>query len=258
MNLQVYVINLDESLERLASATEQLQAADMEFERVSAFDGRRLEPTDHPEYSANGAVRYLGRSMRGGEIGCYISHLNCNRKFLHTQAEACLVLEDDVRLQPDFASGVEQILSWLSKKETAWDVVHLAPTRHKIYTPILELSGMSTAYVLTRAHYFPMRTTALLWSRSGANAFVQEHQRIFAPIDIYLRYRLTRNDCGLAIWPPLATTTGADSEVAGSLVAKRSSFRRHPFYTAIRLYRMTSDKVMALRNKIQGLTRLPR
>ncbi|MDP5307341.1 glycosyltransferase family 25 protein [Paracoccus spongiarum] len=252
MTPPAYLINLDGSEARLRSASAALRAAGIAFDRVPAFDGRQLTPDAFPDYDAAAAMRHLGRPMRGGEIGCYLSHLRVARRFLETAADNCLVFEDDLQLRPGAAEGIAQVLDWLARRDLAWDLIHLAPARLRIHTPILELRLPEGGHRLTRAHYFPMTTTALIWSRPGAEAFLRGHERIFAPVDIYFRHWLTRSNRGLAVWPPLVVTSGADSEIAPAAAARRSAGGRHPLYPLIRQYRMATDKLIALRHRWRG------
>src|SRR6056297_1087658 len=98
------LINLDGSDDRLETASRALRAADIEFTRLSAFDGRALDMSSFAAYDATAARHYMGRELVGGEIGCYMSHLAAAQAFLDTDAEACLVLEDDIAPPPDLAS----------------------------------------------------------------------------------------------------------------------------------------------------------
>ncbi|KRW95547.1 glycosyltransferase family 25 protein [Paracoccus sp. PXZ] len=248
-DLPVYLINLDGSDERLRSASGQLNHAGQVFQRVPAFDGRKLRVDQFLDYDAGAALRYLGRPMRGGEIGCYLSHLDCARRFLASGAEHCIVLEDDMQLQPGYAEGVRKVLAWLGRQDLDWDLINIGANRHKIYTAIHEFDAGGQQHALTRAHYFPMTTTALIWSRQGARAFVAEHGAIFAAVDNYFRHWLTRTDRGLAVWPPLVTTTGAESEIAGAGRNRRSAEGRHPLYGLLKQRRLLTDKFIAWRHK---------
>lgn len=248
-DLPVYLINLDGSDERLCSASGQLNRAGQVFQRVPAFDGRKLRIEQFPDYDAGAALRYLGRPMRGGEIGCYLSHLDCARRFLASGAAHCIVLEDDMQLQPGYAEGVRKVLEWLDRQDLCWDLINIGANRHKIYTAIHEFNAGGRHYALTRAHYFPMTTTALIWSRQGARSFVTEHGAIFAAVDNYFRHWLTRTDRGLAVWPPLVTTTGAESEIAGDGRNRRSVEGRHPLYGLLKQRRLLTDKFIAWRHK---------
>ena len=251
-DLPVYLINLDGSDDRLRAARAQLDAAGIAFQRVPAFDGRALRVEDFPDYDPRTALAYMGRPLRGGEIGCYLSHLDCARRFLASGAAHAVVLEDDMRLEPGFAEGVAQALDWLGRHPLDWDLTHLSPNRHKIFTRLHDFTAAGRPHGLTRAHYFPMTTTALLWSRPGAQAFVDGHRSIWAPVDNYFRHWQARADRGLAIWPPLVTTTGAESEIADGGANRRSVAGRSRLYGLAKQRRLMVDKLIALRHKLRA------
>lgn len=248
-HLAAYLINLEGSDGRLAQATAQLTAAGLPFTRVAAFDGRGLAREEFPDYDHARALAHMGRPLRGGEVGCYLSHLEAARQFLASGAAYGLVLEDDLQLMPDFAAGLAAVLTLVDERAADWDLVHLAAGRHKIFTRIAGFEVAGQRHVLTRAHYFPMVTTALLWSRAGAAAFVAAHRQIWAPVDNYLRHWQLSRDRGLAVWPPLVKTSGVASEIAGEGGARRSVAGRTPGYGWIRRRRLLMDKLGALRNK---------
>lgn len=250
MDLPVFLINLDGSDDRLKEASAQLESAGVPFKRVPAFDGRALQPDEFPDYDRVGAMRYMGQPLRGGEIGCYLSHLDCARRFLETGSPACLVLEDDMKLQPDFIEAVGAILDWFSRSGTEWDVVNIGSKRNKIYTPMFDFHSGAQERHLIHAHYFPMTTTGLIWSRAGASQFLQDHRQIFAPVDIYMRHWQIRRNRGWSVQPPLVTTTGVDSEIGG----RRLVGQRHRLYGLIKQRRLMQNKWIAWRNK-QNRTR---
>lgn len=256
MQFPVYLINLDGSDDRLHSASAQLDAAGLSFQRVPAFDGRGLTIDQFPDYDAEVALHYLGRPMRGGEIGCYLSHLDCARRFLETGAPYGIVLEDDMQLAPGFSDGVRQVLDWLSAHPADWDLINIGANRHKIFTVLHSFDAGGSRHDLTLAHYFPMTTTALIWSRRGAEAFLSEHRTIWAAVDNYFRWWQTRADRGLAVWPPLVTTTGAESEIADAGANRRSAAGRHPLYGLMKQRRLMTDKLIALRHKWRAQRRL--
>lgn len=244
-----FLINLDGSDERLRSASAQLDAAGLQFLRVPAFDGRNLTIAQFPDYDHARAIAYMGRPLRGGEIGCYLSHLDCARRFLADGAPFGVVLEDDMELAPDFADGLRAVLAWLAANPARkWDLINIGPNTHKIYTRLHDFEAGGHGHCLTHAHYFPMTTTGLIWSREGAQAFVGGHDRIWAPVDNYFRHWQTRRNRGLAVWPPLVTTSGAESEISGD-GAKRSVAGRVPLYGLIKQRRLMGDKLTALRHK---------
>ena len=60
MNIVTYLINLDDSKDRLDYASQQLQNAGIAFTRISAFDGRHLDLKTIKEYNEKKALAYMG------------------------------------------------------------------------------------------------------------------------------------------------------------------------------------------------------
>lgn len=249
MTFPVYLINLDGSDERLSAATAQLDAAGLTFERLPAFDGRKLRVDEFPGYDAKAAIRYMGRPMRGGEIGCYLSHLSAAKRIVDSGAPFGIVLEDDMCLPPDAAQTLQSLLAWLEANPSDWHLINLGPNKHKIFTPLARFETASGYHTLTRAHYFPMMASGLLWSRAGVQAFLTSHKSIFAPVDNFLRHWLTHNDKGLALWPPLVTTSGAESDIFAGTIS-RSVEDRHPLYGFLKQKRLLIDKALAVWHKL--------
>ena len=98
MKVVTYLINLDGSDQRLASATAQLNQAGWDFSRFSAYDGRGKALSEFENYDDLAAQKILGRSLMNSELGCYLSHYGCAEKFLETDADYLVVLEDDIEV----------------------------------------------------------------------------------------------------------------------------------------------------------------
>lgn len=210
----VFLINLDGSDERLASATSQIEAAGVEFLRYSAFDGRGKESDDFEEYDGAKAIRFYGRPMTGGEMGCYFSHIGCAEAFLAGEADYGLILEDDVLCQAGAFDDLAQIINWIeSNNYSGWDMINLCLPPQKFSSQLETFQGEAGSFKLTRAHYFPMTTTAILWSRPGAERFLATRDHIYAPLDHFFRRWFTLSGRGLAVLPPMFSITGAESDL---------------------------------------------
>ena len=136
MNLITFLINLDGSDDRLNSARMQLEQQGIAFTRVSAFDGRNLNLAEVSDYDEAHAISYMGRKLKGGELGCYYSHLDCARRFLASDAAHAMVLEDDMRLTEDIMPTVEHHVNWLQGNAPDWHLLHIAANKRKIYTTV--------------------------------------------------------------------------------------------------------------------------
>ncbi|MCB5412316.1 glycosyltransferase family 25 protein [Pseudogemmobacter faecipullorum] len=241
-NIPVYYINLDSSDERRASIEAGLLAAGIPHaERVSAFDGRKIDLTRTADVDLKKAYRFLGRPLRGAEYGCYKSHLDCIDRFLATDSAYGIVLEDDAEIDPMFCKVVEETIAALEAKGEPWDIVHLGPNKMKIYTPTDHLSG---GHDLVRAHYFPMLTTALLWSREGARNVQQNHALVTMPVDTQFREIMVQRGSGYAIWPPITSQTGVDSDIDGNGAVRKATGRSW-YYGWAKQHRLWRNKIIA-------------
>jgi hypothetical protein len=64
-------------------------------------------------------ARQYYKPLRNGEKGCYASHIGAWQQLLASDAPALVVLEDDVRLTPQFAEVIEAIAALTEP----WDMV---------------------------------------------------------------------------------------------------------------------------------------
>lgn len=222
--LDIQLINLDGSDNRLASAAAALAQAGLTFRRMPAFDGRKTPPEDLPLYDAREAMRMFGRKLTGAEVACFLSHLEAARRFLESGRTYGLVFEDDVAVPEDAKQVLEMLLAALDGRSVAhpWWLINLGAPPSRFFSPMQQISKK---HALFRAHFFPVLATAILWNREGAARFVGEARSISLPLDHWLRNWATAADRGLALAPPLFHASGASSDI-DSNVSRSKSVRR--------------------------------
>lgn len=249
MKIDVYLINLDSSTERLKQADTELKKYNITYQRVSAVDGREFNVHDYKNYDSKQAQQLMGRNLLGAEIGCYLSHLRCIEKFLASDADYLIVLEDDLVLKSDLKTISQKILSWLEEKKINWYLINLAANKRKISKHLYKVDHFN----LLKAYYFPVLTLGLIWSRQGAEYFHQDNQIINAPIDVTLQSWLTKNSKGLSVYPELVIANDVESDITPTqnLTTKIKHVdnprigKRFP-----RQKRMWSNKWIAIKNKL--------
>lgn len=246
MSTAFYLINLDDSTERLQSASEQLTREGVDFIRVSAFDGRGKSMADFKDYDAVAAESYMGRSLRGGEMGCYYSHLQCIQQFLASSHNYAVVIEDDVLIPANAMKKLQKTLSWLQEKKIVWDVINFGAQKNKIYSKLTEIAN----HKIVKAHYFPMTTTGIVWTRPGAQRFLDYSKTIYAPVDNTLREWQCKENRGISIVPPFVSTTGAESDIDSGTVKARSKQGRLFSYGIRKQLRLWRQKILAMVNKV--------
>lgn len=161
-NLKVYLINLDRAQERLQRMQAKCAAAGLSFERVAAVEGASLT-FPCAEFDAR-SYRYLhGRRVIPAEVGCYLSHVECARRLLASDAEHALILEDDVAFPPDFARLLQLALADAGD----WDILRLSTMNKGPKFGYRKLAdGRSLAIALTRekgAGAYVINRTAANW-----------------------------------------------------------------------------------------------
>ena len=251
MKVITYLINLDGSDQRLEQATTQLNAVNWPFERFSAVDGRGKALTEFANYDDQGAQQILGRSLMNSELGCYLSHYGCAEKFLTTDADYLVVLEDDLKINNNFKIKIDSIIKYLHQhKDLNWYLINIAAKKKKLAKDITQIEDIS----LWHAFYFPIRGLGLIWSRQGARAFIEAGKTINMPVDIFFQSWLSQNGKGLGVWPSLVKPAGVDSDILGTVAAQGISRKalenRSSSYGFKKQKRMWRDRYYALKHLV--------
>lgn len=248
-DVQVYLINLDRSPDRLKTASALLAGAGVSFERLPAVDGKTLDLAGLAQYDAETAARTVGHALLPGEVGCYLSHLESLERFLATDARYSLVLEDDFNVDAGGFATLAAVLDWARDGDDAWHVANLSRPAKKFWRAARVLD-VAPETVLQRAYYLPITTTALLWTREGAGAFLEGCRQITMPVDLALQHHTSRSGLGLACRPPPFPPHAVESDIGDA--ARRDNFQRRKDYHLRRLIRRWSNYGPSLRHYLKG------
>ncbi|MDQ1198882.1 glycosyl transferase family 25 [Rhizobium sp. SORGH_AS 787] len=144
--LAIYLINMANAKERKQAMFDKLSDIGLTAERVEAIDGRALT-FPIPEFSALSYKLMHGRRTCPPEIGCYLSHVECARRLLQSDAEFALILEDDVVFKQDFMASVEAAID----HRNDWDILRLSTVSNGRKYPFRKLTAdRSLSIALTR------------------------------------------------------------------------------------------------------------
>jgi glycosyl transferase, family 25 len=120
--LPIWVISLEESVDRRSEVSQQLSHINLPFRFYPAIDGRGLSPAElRTVYAPERAQRAIGRPMTPGEIGCSLSHLSVYRSMVEADFDGLVVLEDDARPRPGLRIALERTDQW----PRDWEVMFL-------------------------------------------------------------------------------------------------------------------------------------
>lgn len=140
-----YVINMDSATERMAHMDAELKRVAIPYIRQPGVVGMEL-PYPNENFS-DWSYKYLhGRRWAPRELGCYLSHIQCLRNFLQTDAPYALILEDDVKLD----DNIKGILERAIEHGSDWNMLRLSSVNHGKWWSVRKLGSHSLAVCLTR------------------------------------------------------------------------------------------------------------
>ena len=180
--LPLVFINLDKDSERRTRIEGQLAHLGLPGERLPAVWWKHLPPAEQSLlYSAERNHGLYYQPLVDGEKGCYASHIQAWQQLLASDAPALVVLEDDVRLTPQFADVVNAIAAL----QEPWDMVKLlGRDREKVRSQRPLVPGTA----LVDYSRVPSMTAGYVVSRAGAAKLLAHRQPFGRPIDVDLRF----------------------------------------------------------------------
>ena len=216
-----YLINLDRSVQRLATMQERLIEAGINYQRISAIDGARLSDVEFLRHT--GINRYY-KPIRRGEVGCYLSHLKALRAFLSSDARFALIIEDDGVFQPAFGAVLQEAIALRDASLDpllCWDVLKLNRSRRRQ----IDLAALGEEHWLVEYGLsVPITTAAAVWTRQAASTFLRAYRGSARPIDCDLQHPWEYGLTILSVHPPLVV----QGDVA-STIGNRKQSRSNPF-----------------------------
>lgn len=239
-----FVISLPCETKRREQVAAHLNERGIPFTFFDAVDGRKFDIHTMPIYSGARRRACFGRDLRGGEIGCLLSHKSVAQKIVDENIPYALVLEDDVILSPDFARVLRDVMNL----SYPWELVRFLGSAKVAAARQRTVAKIDDHYRLTRLSTAPGGAHAYLLSLSGAHKLLRALERIYLPVDMIMsRPWMTGIDL-LTVQPGLANQ---DLDLESSIGTVRDlktpddlSGWRRGLYPLTRAWFKLSDTVM--------------
>lgn len=120
--MQIFVINLNSSTDRLEAVDTQLKSLGVTYTRIEAVNGKALSQEEKRKAVNN--FRWwcaVGRKPTDGEIGCALSHASIYQRMIEDKIPFACVMEDDVVLDKRFPYILAELEKQLqSQKSCVW------------------------------------------------------------------------------------------------------------------------------------------
>ncbi|KZW98349.1 glycosyl transferase family 25 [Pseudoalteromonas luteoviolacea] len=119
----IFLINLDQSEDRLKKSAKRLAEQNITFERISGVYGKSLPDSEiNKHYNAQLNRERFYRVLGKGEIGCYYSHRKAWQTIVDRKLDYAIVLEDDFRI----AGDLKRVFDTLQTLKFDWKLIKLA------------------------------------------------------------------------------------------------------------------------------------
>jgi glycosyl transferase family 25 len=243
MDLRVYAINLDRSVDRWSALSRQARLNSLFLVRIPGVDGMTTPAEDRADCDIRAFERNNGRTILPGEYGCYRSHLKALSAFLETGDPEGVIVEDDIQLSADL----------LLRARAALEAVPSADAIKLFNHRIVGFKRVAISAVgdeIGRAMHGPQGSAACyVVTRAGAERLIKGLKTMEYPWDVALergwasgiRIYTTRKD---------AVASTQDS----TTIATRSAYRasKFPWWRRLRTYAIriveTARRILYARN----------
>ncbi len=175
----VFVINLKQDTDRRAIMQDRLEPTGVPFEFIDAVDGRKFDLANTPCYNRAKRLRYFGRDMIGGEIGCLLSHLKIYEKMNKENIPYAVILEDDVVFEPEFKSVLEK----LCETHVPWDVVRFLGSEKVYARGCRKIAPLFEKYWMARLPTAPGGAHGYILTLKAARIMIKHMKTNWVPID---------------------------------------------------------------------------
>lgn len=194
---QVYCINLKERPDRWERFIQQpgvhMLKQTFPFERFEGINGKLLDIKNDSRVSLRTKRNILYQKRRDhedldtpGGVGCYLSHYSCWKKFLETDKERVLILEDDAELSETFVKELMEANEDLNEEDVKRpDIWLLAKPFSGAWTRGLALGAPT--YSKNWSYDVMAPLTGYILTRNGAKILCDNAFPIDGHVDHYMR-----------------------------------------------------------------------
>ena len=183
--LHTYVINLDRSPDRYISLSSILDSLGIRFSRVSAFDAQLL---DDDFVFNNCKVSYsfaAGQYMTKSWICISLSHLKALDKFLESEYQYALILEDDAELHSTTPDIIDSLITLRETGQVSFESVELCGPIDSRLEPMVPVAA-TESYTVAKPYKTSPIASAMLHTRQSARKLLQSGHPIWTHWDNYL------------------------------------------------------------------------
>jgi glycosyl transferase family 25 len=208
MKIKPFIIHLARATQRRVQVQKLLTHLGPDAEIVGAVDGTALSKADlTAAYQPALHSPHYPFALRPGEVGCFLSHRAVWTALLKGDADAALVLEDDVELTTGFKTALD-----LAQRHL--DEIGYIQLQTRDYAGAA--IDRQDSYALIQPQITPLRTSGQLVNRSAAKLLLDASASFDRPVDTFLQMHW-HTGLHLGVVTP-ACITDRTAETGGSTI----------------------------------------
>lgn len=175
------IIHMPSSTERRATVEQLLQDLP-NAQVIDAIDGRLPDvQTSIPQQPGNLHRPLYPFPLKGGEIGCFLSHRACWQAIVDNNWSAAFIAEDDLEIAPD---KLTDLMALLDRNVTTDSFIRIPP---KDREPATSITDQEQDLTLFTPKVIGLQTTAQVVGRNAAIRLLKATETLDRPIDTFLQ-----------------------------------------------------------------------
>jgi len=193
-NIITYIINLEESPERLKYISEQLTDANINFIKFKAINGKRLNLN---KIYADGLV--TSKWLKKGQIGVALSHITLWKTIKNWEEDIAIILEDDAIIPTNFWIRLKICMKQLPDD---WDMLFLGGTSiigSKYSANLLKPTTLKTKGIYNTGFF------AYMVNKKCLKVLIQKSKPLITAIDNQIKDFAFKNLNIFYSYPPIIT-----------------------------------------------------
>ena len=192
-------MNPDKNYERRIALRELLEKTPFEFEFMSINDDIELTPSAIAKnHDSKRAIDALGRDLTRGELASTFNHMLCFKKFLDSENDIAIILEDDADFIVDEFICVIELLTKIINK-----------SNHHVYLLTPVISYLNNSAIDLNEDYKVVEVVQSLDSagyivnRETAKKLLSVNSKAWFIMDDWIRYKKHANVNVYSVIPPI-------------------------------------------------------
>jgi glycosyl transferase family 25 len=204
----IWVINLDNSKDRLENIKNNFRSLGIKFNRFSAVYGKTL-PIDVLEEKTNDLCRNFLCTF--GIIGCALSHKYLWQQLVNdSMTDKYLILEDDVVLTETSVDIIRKLEEKINKYKIDYLNLYCANIGCQLKSVEFEIDGCKFG-----KPYFPLTTSGYIITKEGARKLLENISKVTYHIDFEIAMNMLKSNINIYSSSPTVINTTDDDTTIG-------------------------------------------